>query len=193
MLKYVKTWTRISLIVLLGWSAGAHSVHATSLLPAPADRLVRDADIILIGECAKVTSVPYTSPLGFSRQIDTWTFHLQDVLKGDLTPGDFSWKQMGDRYEIGKSYLLFLSRLHDVHDLMSPVGKMQGSFEVRADGSVVNRLGNQFLLQGIEERVPPAQAGVAKGIRVEMDQRQGAISLESMKALIRSLKDRVTP
>jgi hypothetical protein len=169
---------------LITFSIVPASSQATSVLPSSIEDMTARAHVVFVGTCQKRETTSAPGLMGRTRHTDTWTFSVSDVLKGDLKTGDpFVWKQIGQSYTVGKEYLLFLVKLPN--DLLTPVGMVQGKFDVitNADGTkdVKNGFNNDLLFHGV------ANQGATKGAKSQLS-KSGPLPLDTMKELVHQLR-----
>lgn len=193
MVPYIK---RISAVFLL---IGTLQAVAGSTLPANLVDLVDHAERIFEGRCLEKKLFHVEIPSGKIPAV-RYVFEVNDGLKGvggtrvevvQLGPNHggiesaFHDGLVGmPRYEIGKSYLLFLNK-KGVGELSAPVGLTQGLFVVE-NGQVFNGESNAHILWGMDQALNGSDHAALLA-RAKNGPGQNGLDKNAFKALVRDM------
>lgn len=154
--------TLISFLFLINVAAAQEIQRVNKFVfdtvPLDLQELTDTADRIFTGVCTNVEKVD-KDPIA-KLSIVKYTFKIVDKIKGLEGKSTVTFKQWGvlssdSNYLIGKKYILFLYP-NSEKGLTSPVGYLQGQFDIRKDKSnneiVKNKSGNIGLTRSIVTR-----------------------------------------
>lgn len=125
-------------------------------VPMNIEEIATSAEKIFAGKCVKIEKIEKDSSSKLS--VVRYTFKITDGIKGAEKDKNFSFKQWEPTtrdagYELGKKYVLFLHGESRI-GLTSPVGFLQGQFDVEAgaDGNekVKNKINNRGLARNLK-------------------------------------------
>ena len=166
-------------------------------LPRNLAQLVGESDSIIQGRVTSVSLEPHAQLSKLLMVVVT--LHVEETLKGQST-GTYTFRQaaidkrdqqqkMG--YRVGQHLLLAMIR-PSAFGLNSPAGMQQGRFEISSgpDGRAraVNGAANAGLFRGMDSQLKDLRPQVSpKTLEMFDQQKSGAVGLEDLKAVIRTL------
>lgn len=182
------------LVASLGCLAGG--LYATSVRTVNLGEMVGYADRVFYGRCLE--AAPAESKAGFA--VVEYTFEVLEGIKGTAGSETVTFRQVQSggkgqmgipgmpAYRPGQKLVLFLHGDSEL-GLTSPVGFMQGVFQVRHDGDalkVVNGLGNQNLGHGLS-LAQGRELGLSSKQFREIE-RGGAVRFDTLASAVRKIE-----